>query len=123
MRPGHVAKDCLVFMERDGVCKRWFMHDVMHKWEKGCEYENCRYNHARLTTTPEGAPAAATANCNATTIRALPTELTLADLEALQAANKTLRINNTSVYVSRDERVCKQGRLLDAARSRQQALH
>ena len=36
-KPGHVhvAKDCLVFMEMEGVCKRWFMHDVMHsvKWE------------------------------------------------------------------------------------------
>ena len=89
-------------MEREGVCKRWFMHDIMHKWEKGCDFPNCKYKHARPTTTPEHAPGAATAKCNATTIRALPTELTLADLEALQAANKTLRINTTSVYVSRD---------------------
>ena len=59
-RPGHVAKDCLVFMEREGVCKRWFMHDVMHKWEKGCEYPNCKYKHERPTNTPEDGPAAAT---------------------------------------------------------------
>jgi hypothetical protein len=89
-------------MEREGVCKRWFMHDVMHKWEKGCEYENCRYKHERPTKTPESAPAAATAKCNATTIRALPTELTLADLDALRAANQTLRINTTGVYLSRN---------------------
>ena len=31
-RPGHVAKGCLVFMEREGVCKRRSMHNVMHKW-------------------------------------------------------------------------------------------
>ena len=55
-RPGHVANDCLVFMEREGVCKRWFMHDVMHKWEKGCEYENCKYKHARRLHAPRRHP-------------------------------------------------------------------
>ena len=74
----------------------------MHKWEKGCEYENCKYKHARPTTTPEGAPATATVTCSATTTRALPTELTLADLLALKEANKPLRVNTTSVYVIRD---------------------
>ena len=97
-----MAKDCLVFMEREGVCKRWFMHDVMHKWEKGCQYERCKYKHARPTTTPEGAPAAGTVTCSATTTRTLPTELRLADLAALNDANKPLLINTTSVYVSRD---------------------
>ena len=48
------------------------------------------------------APGTATAKCSATTNRALPTELALADLTALQDANKTLRINTTSVYINRD---------------------
>ena len=74
----------------------------MHKWEKGCECENCKYKHARPTTTPQGAPAAPTARCNAATTRTLPIALTLADLEAMQDANKPLRMNTTSVYVSRD---------------------
>ena len=42
-KPGHVARDCLSFMERKIVCKRWFMHDCLGKWGKGCEFENCRY--------------------------------------------------------------------------------
>ena len=84
------------------TCKRWFMHDCMHKWEKGSEYPNCKYKHERPTKTPEEAPAAVTAQCNATTTRALPTELTLTDLVALKDANKSLQINTTSVCISRD---------------------
>ena len=101
-RPGHVAKDCLVFMETEGVRKRWFMHDCMHKWEKGCEYPNCKYKHDRPTKTPEEASAATTAQCNATTTRALPTELTLADLVALRDTSTSMSINTTSVYISRN---------------------
>ena len=102
-RQGHVAKDCLVFMEREGVCKR-------------CEYPNYKYKHERPTKTPEGALAAATAQCSAATTRALPTELTvtLADLVALKDANKSLQINTTSAY--------HQERFLDAARGQRPAL-
>ena len=90
-----MAKGCLVFMESEGVCKRWFMHDVMHKWEKGCEYQNCKYKHARPTTrtTPKEAPAAATAKFSATTTRALPSEPTLTDLMALKDANKPPKVD------------------------------
>ena len=83
-------------MEKEGVCKRWFMHDCMHKWEKGCKYPNCKYKHNKPTNPPEEAPAAATAQCNATTTRSLPAELTLADLVALRDTNTSMPINTTS---------------------------
>ena len=57
----HVAKDWLVFMEREGVSKRWFMHDCMHAWKKGCGYPNCKYKLDMPTKTLGDALAAATA--------------------------------------------------------------
>ena len=58
-KPGHVARDCLTFMEGKGVCKRWFMHEYMGKWKNGCECENCRkcrYTHETPSEEPEEDP-------------------------------------------------------------------
>ena len=49
-------------MERKGVCKRWFMHACLGKWEKGCGYENCRYKHERPSEEPEEDPTVVSCN-------------------------------------------------------------
>ena len=53
----------IAFMEREGVCKHWFMPAYC----QGHKYQNCKYKHARPTMTPNDAPAVAMAQlgcCN-----------------------------------------------------------
>ena len=70
-----MARHCLSFMERKGVCKRWFMHDCLGKWGKGCEFQNCRYKHERPPEEPEEDPIPV--QCNAVGITTYTTEITV----------------------------------------------
>ena len=100
-KPGHVARDCLSFMERKGVCKRWFMHGCLGKWGKGCEFENCRYKHERSDEEPEEEPVHV--QCNAVGVTADPTEITVQDLQTLRMSGSTLPINNTNHWLNRSK--------------------
>ena len=51
-RPGHNARDCLQFMEREGVCGHWFMHSI-GKYKTGCMYRSgCKKKHERPSNEP-----------------------------------------------------------------------
>ena len=51
-KPGHNARDCLVFMQREGVCGHWFMHHI-GKYRSGCTFgDNCRKKHQRPSSEP-----------------------------------------------------------------------
>ena len=52
-KPGHAARDCMVFMKRMGTCGHWFMHSI-GKYQTGCRYgDNCTLAHHRPTVEPE----------------------------------------------------------------------
>ena len=52
-KPGHNARDCLVFMQREGVCGHWFMHHI-GKYRSGCTFgDSCRKKHQRPSSEPE----------------------------------------------------------------------
>ena len=51
-RPGHNARDCLQFMQREGTCGHWFMHSI-GKYKTGCTYGSaCRKKHERPSIEP-----------------------------------------------------------------------
>ena len=51
-KPRHDARDCLVFMQREGVCGHWFMHHI-GKYRSGCTFgDSCRKNHERPSSEP-----------------------------------------------------------------------
>ena len=51
-KPGHNARHCLVFMQREGVCGHWFMHHI-GKYRFGCTFgDNCRKKHQRPSSEP-----------------------------------------------------------------------
>ena len=71
-KPGHNARDCLVFMQREGVCGHWSMHHI-GKYRSGCNYgDSCRKKHERPSSEPvENSKRAAT---NATQVAAMATK-------------------------------------------------
>ena len=83
------------------------------KWEKGCEFLNCKYKHERPTKAHEKVPAAP-AQSNAATTRALPTEITLQGLLALCEKGNLHDADN----YKHDYCASEQVRFLDAARGR-----
>jgi len=51
-KAGHNARDCLLFMQREGTCGHWFMHSI-GIYETGCTYgAMCKKKHARPDTEP-----------------------------------------------------------------------
>ena len=51
-KPGHNARDCLVFMQREGVCGHWFMHHI-GTYKSGCNFgDSCRKKHERPSREP-----------------------------------------------------------------------
>ena len=51
-RTGHNARDCLQFMQREGVCGHWFMHSI-GKYSTGCMYgSGCKKKHERPIAEP-----------------------------------------------------------------------
>ena len=51
-KPGHNARDCLQFMQREGTCGHWFMHSI-GKYRTGCTYGSaCRKKHERPSIEP-----------------------------------------------------------------------
>ena len=51
-KPGHNARDCLQFMQREGTCGHWFMHSI-GKYKTGCTYGSaCKKKHERPSFEP-----------------------------------------------------------------------
>ena len=51
-KPGHNARDCLQFMQREGTCGHWFMHSL-GIYRTGCDFgSQCKKKHER----PKGEP-------------------------------------------------------------------
>ena len=51
-KPGHNARDCLQFMQREGTCGHWFMHSI-GKYKTGCMYgSECTKKHERPSIEP-----------------------------------------------------------------------
>ena len=51
-KPGHNARDCLLFMQLEGTCGHWFMHSI-GKYRTGCTYGHaCKNKHERPSTEP-----------------------------------------------------------------------
>ena len=52
-KPGHAARDCMVFMKRMGTCGHWFMHSI-GRYQTGCRYgDSCKLAHKRPEVEPE----------------------------------------------------------------------
>ena len=50
--PGHNARDCLLFMQREGTCDHWFMHSI-GIYQTGCTYGSaCKKKHERPSIEP-----------------------------------------------------------------------
>ena len=55
-KAGHVARDCLIFMQNEGTCGHWFMHSI-GRYKTGCRYgDACTKRHARPEKDPEVSP-------------------------------------------------------------------
>ena len=51
-KAGHNARDCLLFMQREGTCGHWFMHSI-GIYETGCTYgASCKKKHERPSIEP-----------------------------------------------------------------------
>jgi hypothetical protein len=51
-KAGHNARDCLLFMQREGTCGHWFMHSL-GIYETGCTYgATCKKKHERPSFEP-----------------------------------------------------------------------
>ena len=51
-KPGHNARDCLLFMQREGTCGHWFMHSI-GIYRTGCTYGTaCIHKHERPSNEP-----------------------------------------------------------------------
>ena len=62
-KSGHNARDCLLFMQREGTCGHWFMYSI-GIYETGCTYgASCKKKHERPSIEPPETNVVTAAGC------------------------------------------------------------